>query len=242
MNNPAPVVPRSANREPCVTARPTERPLRVLLDSHARTPSGDATERSRVRSIAIVGNAPLEPDPRRAAVIDGCDLVVRMTTFGLDGPGAEPAVGRRCDVVVLHRFVRPSPYTFMDYTSRLYLLFEQGRPFGETSGLPAWWPADLGIVPVSNREFTAPLGELLGLPAGERTWATAGTLSAYLMTELFPEAVTHLAGISVIDDPDQTSFRHHWGEAVPVTPEHRLAAEARLLRRWITDERVRFLP
>lgn len=218
--------------------------LRSLIAAYSRSAvsrgSGDSGS-DGVRSIAVVGNAPMPPDPRRAARIDGCDLVVRMTTFGLDRADTAPAVGRRCDVVALHRFIRPSPYTFTDYTNRLYLLFEQGRPFGERAGLQPWWPADLGVVPVSNREFTAPLNELILLPEGQRAWATAGTLSAYLMTELFPAAVTYLTGISMIDDPEQTRFRHHWGEPVPVTPEHRLAAEAELLKRWIADERVRFL-
>ncbi|HEX2317263.1 MAG TPA: hypothetical protein VHJ17_26180 [Thermomonospora sp.] len=218
---------------PAGTTR-THAMLRGLLESYARG--------APPRRIAVVGNAPLDADPDRAAAIDSADLVLRMTTFGLDVPGGPPTVGRRCDVVALHRGVTPSPFTFADYTSRLYLLFEQGRPFGEGQALRPWWPADLGIVPVSNAEFTHPLNDLLGLDSTERVWATAGTLATYLLTELFPAADTVLTGVSLIDDPEQRTFEHHWGDAVRVTPEHRLHAEAALLRRWIAEGRIRFLP
>lgn len=207
--------------------------LRGLLLSYARN--------DPPRSIAIVGNAPLAPDAERAAAIDSADLVLRMTTFALDQPGAPAAVGRRCDVVALHRGIKASPYTFADYTSRLYLLFEQGRPFGEGQDLRPWWPADLGIVPLSNREFTRPLNDLLGLDSSERVWATAGTLASYMLTELFPDAVTYLTGVSLLDDPGQTSFEHQWGPPVQVTPEHRLAAESVLLKQWIAEGRIQFL-
>lgn len=210
------------------------RALRGLLLGYARN--------DPLRSVAIVGNAPLPPDADRAAAIDAADLVLRMTTLALDRPGEPAAVGRRCDVVVLHRGVIASPYTFADYTSRLYLLFEQGRPFGEGQELRPWWPADLGIVPVSNWAFTRPLNELLGLDSDERVWATAGTLAAYLMTELFPDAVTYLTGVSLIDNPGLTEFEHHWGQPVRITPEHRLDAESLLLKQWIAEGRIQFLP
>ncbi|SEG79579.1 hypothetical protein SAMN04489712_112240 [Thermomonospora echinospora] len=212
----------------------TRATLRLLLESYARS--------APPRSIAVVGNAPLSPDEVRAATIDSADLVLRMTTFGLDAPGGPPTVGRRCDVVVLHRGITPSPFTFADYTGRLYLLFEQGRPFGERQPLRPWWPADLGVVPVSNYEFTRPLNDLLGLDSRERVWATAGTLATFLCTELFPAATTYLTGVSLIDEPDQTTFEHHWGDAVRVTPEHRLRTESALLKQWIADGRIRFLP
>jgi hypothetical protein len=212
----------------------TRAALRALLESYARS--------APPRSIAIVGNAPLPPDEDRAATIDSADLVLRMTTFGLDVPGGPPTVGRRCDVVALHRGITPSPFTFADYTSRLYLLFEQGRPFGERQPLRTWWPADLGVVPVSNYEFTRPLNDLLGLDSDERVWATAGTLASFMCTELFPAATTYLTGVSLIDEPGQTTFEHHWGNAVRVTPEHRLHAESALLKQWIADGRIRFLP
>ncbi|HEX4701973.1 MAG TPA: hypothetical protein VH352_07585 [Pseudonocardiaceae bacterium] len=216
------------------TAPETTGSLRTLLASYARgaTPL----------SIAIVGNAPLAPDPARAAAIDGADLVIRMTTFALDAHGEPPTHGRRCDVVALHRGVVASPYTFADYTSRLYLLVEPGRLHWEPELLPRWWPADLGFVPIPNREYTLPLLDLLELDRDEPVWPTTGTLITYVMTELFPAATVRLAGMSIVDEPDQRTFRHAWGEPVEVTVEHRLAAEAELLRRWHSSGRIELLP
>jgi hypothetical protein len=208
--------------------------LRDLLASYART--------SRPRRVAVVGNAPMSPDSSRAALVDGCDLVLRITSLAVDRPGDLPALGRRCDVVVLHRGVLASPFTFADYTSRLYLLVEPGRLHWEPEALPGWWPADLGFVPVSNYEFTLPLIHLLGLDSTDPVWPTTGTLATYLVSELFPEATTVLTGTSIVDNPEQTTFRHAWGEAVEVTAEHRLHAESELLRRWNAEGRIRLLP
>lgn len=207
--------------------------LRELLLAYARG--------QRVETIAVVGNAPMAPDAERAALIDGSDLVFRMTTFALDEPDDEPAYGRRTDVVVIHRGVVVSPYTFADYTSRLYLLAEPGRLYWEPETLPDWWPVDLGFVPISNRNFVLPLSRLLGL-SDEHVWATTGTLVTYLCGELFPDALVRLTGVSIIDRPDQTDFEHAWGSKVGVTAEHRLHAESRLLRTWRDSGRIEILP
>ncbi len=207
--------------------------LRALLASYARC--------AEPSSIAIVGNAPLTPDATRAATVDGADLVVRMTSFAVDEPGAAPTLGRRCDVVALHRGVIASPHTFADYTSRLYLLVEPGRLHWEPETLPTWWPADLGFVPVPNREFTLPLLDLLGLDVTQAVWPTTGTLITYVLTELFPATPVTLTGMSIIDNPEQATFQHAWGEPVKVTEEHRLAAEADLLRSWHALGRIELL-
>jgi hypothetical protein len=211
----------------------TGRMLRDLLLAYARG--------QQVGTIAVVGNAPMAPDAGRAALIDGSDLVFRMTTFAQDEPDAEPAYGTRTDVVVIHRGVVVSPYTFADYTSRLYLLAEPGRLFWEPETLPDWWPADLGFVPISNRRFVLPLSGLLGLTAEEHVWATTGTLVTYLCQELFPDAVVRLTGVSIIERPDQTDFEHAWGAKVGVTAEHRLHAESRLLTTWRDSGRIEIL-
>jgi hypothetical protein len=219
---------------PATVAPETTDGLRDLLISYARhhTPM----------SIAIVGNAPMPPDPARAAAIDGADLVVRMTSFAMDTPDRPPTLGRRCDVVALHRGVLASPYTFADYSSRLYLLVEPGRLHWEPEQLPKWWPADLGFVPVPNWRYTVPMLHLLGLDPAQEVWPTTGTLITFLVTELFPTATVLLTGMSIVDEPDQLTFRHAWGEPVLVTPEHRLSAEAELLRRWHASGRIQLLP
>ncbi|HEX3589738.1 MAG TPA: hypothetical protein VHV74_08895 [Pseudonocardiaceae bacterium] len=220
---------------PATTTPPeTTAPLRALLAAYARAPEP--------ASIAIVGNAPMDPDPVRADLVDSADLVVRMTSFALDDPAGEPTLGRRCDVVAVHRGVIASPHTFADYTSKLYLLVEPGRLHWEPETIPDWWPADLGWFPVPNREFAVPLLDLLGLDRAQPVWSTTGTLIAYVLTELFPSAKVILTGMSIVDNPDQTTFRHQWGSPVQVTLEHRLAAEANLLLSWHAIGRIELLP
>jgi hypothetical protein len=219
---------------PATTAPETTECLRELLSSYAR----DTTP----KSIAIVGNAPLPPDPARAATIDGADLVIRMTSFALDRPDQTPTHGRRCDVVALHRGVVASPYTFAHYTSRLYLLVEPGKMHGEPEALPPWWPTDLGFTPIPNREYTLPLLDLLGLDRTQPVWPTTGTLITYVMSELFPNATVSLTGMSIVENPIQSTFSHAWGDPVLVTPEHRLSAEAELLRSWHHSGRITLLP
>jgi hypothetical protein len=192
--------------------------------------------RNPPRSITIVGNAPLPPCPRRAGLIDDSDLVVRMTTFALDRPCGPPIIGRRTDVVLLHRAVVPGPGTFHDHASRLYLLAEPGRLHWEREDRPDWWPVEAVSVP--NHAFTVALKELMGIPAEEPAWPTTGTLAAYVFTELFPEAEVRLTATTVADRPEQTEFAHGWGPAVAVTAEHRLAKEGALLRSWAAQGRI----
>ncbi|MHA6794814.1 hypothetical protein ACVGVM_15080 [Pseudonocardia bannensis] len=190
------------------------------------------------RTITVVGNAPIPESAARAALIDDSDLVVRMTSFAVDVPGGPPRLGRRTDVVMVHRGVIAGPGTFADPTSRLYLLVEPGREHWEGEQRPAWWPRSMAAVSVSNREFSRPLNGLLGLNGADAVWATTGTLTTYLVSELFPAAVTRLTGISIVDAPEQTRFAHSWGEDVAVTPEHRLHAESALLRAWHAHGRI----
>ncbi|MFR9803229.1 hypothetical protein ACL02T_13130 [Pseudonocardia sp. RS010] len=201
--------------------------LRDLVTSYAR--------REPPRSVAVVGNAPVSESAPRAREIDDSDLVVRMTSFATDRPG-EHRLGTRTDVVLVHRAVRAGPATFADHSSRLYLLVEPGRLYWEREDRPAWWPGS--PISVSNRDFTVPLKELLGLDPAEASWPTTGTLAAYMMSELFPEARTRLYGLSILERPDQSRFEHSWGSAVPVTPEHRLHAESALLRVWHDSGRI----
>lgn len=182
-------------------------------------------------TVAVVGNAPVTPSAERARRIDGADLVVRMTTFAVDA--TEPAVGARTDVVVLHRAVVPGPDTFRDHRRRLYLLAEPGRSFWEQEALPPWWPADLELVPISNREFTSRTRAAMGLGRVGVSWPTTGTLAVHLMHRLFPHARILLAGSSLHDAGPQARLAHHWGADVLLTPEHRLAREARVLQRWM---------
>ncbi|WP_375406075.1 hypothetical protein [uncultured Amnibacterium sp.] len=188
------------------------------------------------RTVAVVGNAPLGVSEERAAAIDGADLVVRMTTFAVDGE--QPAIGRRTDVVVLHRAVQPGPDTFRDHAARLYLLAEPGRAFWESEPLPPWWPGDLELIPISNREFTSRTRRALRLGRVAVAWPTTGTLAVHLMHRLFPHARILLAGSSLL--PGRPAVRpaarahldHHWGGGVALTPEHRLDRERRALRSW----------
>ena len=75
--------------------------LRALCSAYAaRTP---------VRSVSVVGNAPLEPSDERASLIDGADLVIRMNSLVLDRPGAPVCQGSRVDVVLWSRLAVATP-------------------------------------------------------------------------------------------------------------------------------------
>ena len=208
--------------------------LKQLLDAYAVHPGP--------RSVAVVGNMPLPPDADRAKAVDACDLVVRVNGFVLDEPGAEPTVGSRCHVVVFNRAVRATPWLFKDYRRRLYLMVEPGRLHWEPAGLPGWWPPDLGLVPVSNREVTLPLSDAVGIQSRtEAAWSTTGTMAAWIARTCFPDAELLLTGFSFIDDPEQTSWEHAAGDSCIVGPEHRIAAEGRLLDSWTKTSRTRLL-
>jgi hypothetical protein len=199
--------------------------------------------RQPVRSVAVVGNAPMVPDEARAATIDGADLVIRVNSFVLDRPGEAPCQGSRADIVVLNRITRATCFLFDRYPERLYLLVEPMRMYGNREMWPASWPADLGLVPVPNREVVQPLNERLGYSwREERLAPTTGLTAAWLATLLFARADLLLTGFSMLDDPAQTSWQHQWGDSCSVGREHRLDREADLLRSWRDSGRVRLLP
>ncbi len=199
-------------------------------------------DRPDPRSVAVVGNQPLEPDPERAKAIDACDLVIRVNGFVCDEPGAPPAVGSRTHAVVFNRALRATKWVFSGYRSKLYLMVEPGRLHWEPEDIPGWWPADLGFVPVPNTEVTLPLSRAMGLSSQqEAAWATTGTMAAWLARTSFPGAELVLSGFSFLDDPDQTAWEHAAGDSCIVGPEHRIALEGALLRSWVDSGTARFL-
>jgi hypothetical protein len=217
-----------------VDVAPGQSMLRSLLDVYAEHPEP--------RTVAVVGNQPLEPDAERAKAIDAADLVIRVNGFRLDEPGTPPTLGSRCHVVVFNRALRATKWVFEDYRRRLYLMVEPGRLHWEPDAIPGWWPADLGFVPVSNREVTLPLSDALDLPTGEQaTWATTGTMAAWIARTSYPEAELILTGFSFVDNPNQTSWMHAAGDSCIVGPEHRIAAEGRLLETWLQTSRTTLL-
>ncbi|WP_344416657.1 hypothetical protein [Amycolatopsis minnesotensis] len=196
-----------------------------LLEAYADRPDP--------RSVAVVGNQPLPSDPQRAKAVDACDLVIRVNGFRADEPGGPRIVGSRTHVVVFNRALRATRWVFENYRSRLYLLVEPGRLHWEPEDIPGWWPADLGYVPVSNRDWILPLSDAIGLPSRtESTWATTGTTAAWIARTAFPHANLVLTGFSFIDNPDQTAWEHAAGDSCIVGPEHQIAAEGRLLDSW----------
>jgi hypothetical protein len=212
------------------------------LRSLAAAYAPGAPDDSSIRSVAVVGNAPLAEDPARAAAVDACDLVVRVNGFRVDerdAPPAERAYGRRADVVFFNRALRATPWFFQDYSDRLYLLVEPGRLHWEPESVPAWWPRDLGHVHVSNDDLTLPLSRELGLPTDrEGLWSTTGTMAAWWARTTFPDAHLLLTGYSIIDDPYQSRWRHASGDDCAVGPEHRIDAEADMVRRWVREGRA----
>lgn len=218
------------------TAEPLDG-LRALATAYARVPVGQA-----VRRVAVVGNAPMEPSGQRATEIDSSDLVIRVNSFVLDTDDGPATQGRRADVVLWSRLVKATPALFDRYRERLYVLLEPMRMYGRREVWPASWPSDLGFVAARNDEVAVPLNEELGLPwRAERLAPTTGTTAAWLAVRLFPDAEVLLTGLSFVDAPDQVEWDHQWGDSVRVGPEHRIAAEAALLRTWRDEGRVRML-
>lgn len=209
-------------------------PLRGLVEAYAH--------RNPVRSLAVVGNAPLPESATRAAAVDACDVVIRVNSFVADRPGAGGCQGSRTDVVVWNRITRATPFLFENYPRRLYLLVEPMRMHGFEEVWPVSWPEDLGFVAVPNRAIARPLNELLVAEwREERVAPTTGTTAAFLALNLFPEAELVLTGFSFLDDPHQTRWEHQWGDSCPVGREHRIDAEAALVQGWIDQGRARFL-
>lgn len=217
-----------------VDVAPPSSVLRSLLDVYAVHPEP--------RTVAVVGNMPMKPDAERAKAVDDADLVFRVNGFVLDDPGQPPTVGSACHVVVFNRALRATRWVFENYSQRLYLMVEPGRLHWEPDVIPGWWPPDLGFVPVSNREVTLPLSDALGLASrAESTWATTGTMAAWMARTAYPDAELLLTGYSFIDDPHQKSWMHADGTSCKVGPEHQIAAEARLLDSWTKTGRTRLL-
>lgn len=196
----------------------------------------------QVSSVGVVGNAPLRPDAARAAAVDRCDVVVRVNGFALDTISGPPTVGSRTHLVVFNRGLRASPWFFDRYRDRLYVLLEPGRLHWEPESWPHWWPEDLGYLVASNEAVTIPLSEAMGLDSRRHaSWATTGTVAAWLARLAFPGAALTLTGLSFVDEPDQQSWEHHWGEPSPVGPEHLIVAESELIRSWIDAGQATFL-
>lgn len=209
--------------------------IRPLVSSYS-----DAKE---IRRVAVVGNQPLDPSEERAARIDSADLVFRVNGFRVDDADTAAAVGTRVNVVVFNRGVRPTPWFFEAYTDRLYLMIEPGRLLWENPKLPAFWPADLGMLTMPNREVTLPLGEAMGAdPRTGGQWATTGTVMLWIATHLFPGAAIDAAGFSFVEAPEQSAWHHAYGDPSAVGAEHRIELESSLVREWIETGRIAYLP
>jgi hypothetical protein len=207
--------------------------LRPLVASYSRS--------EVVRRIAVVGNQPIGPSRERAATIDSADLVFRVNGFRLDDIDGPPAIGVRADVVVFNRGVRPTPWFFEGYSERVYLMIEPGRLLWENPKLPEFWPQDLGIVTMPNREVILPLGAAMGAdPRTGGQWATTGTVMLWIASRLFPDATIDAAGFSFVDAPEQTAWNHAYGDPSAVGSEHRIDLESALVRRWIDSGRIAF--
>ncbi|WP_460604514.1 hypothetical protein [Jatrophihabitans fulvus] len=206
--------------------------LRPYLESYAAA--------LPVRTVAVVGNAPLPPDPERAALIDSADLVLRCNSFVLDRPGEPPVVGTRTNVCVLAHVTNITPDVFRNYRDRAYLVPQVGHSFRlggpRAPALMMSWPPDLGSMPVPN--------DMLGLPViqemkrdGERRPAvpTTGTLAAAVARRVFPEARLIATGFSFVDNPHQATWSHRYGTVVPVHVAHLLDREGALMSQWVRE-------
>jgi hypothetical protein len=209
--------------------------LRAYIESYAA--------QRPVRSVAVVGNAPLEPDAARAAAIDACDLVLRVNSMKLDEPGDLPTLGTACHVVLVSRRVRTTRWVFQDYRKRAYLVPQMGFPLLRGVRLnPLFWPTDLGAMPLPNGVVMKRLADLLD-PDHQpgRLIPTSGTTLAYLAHEMFPDAQMLTTGFSFMAETEQAEWAHHSGGSTLVNPYHRLALEGALLRSWVADGSMRFL-
>lgn len=198
--------------------------------------------RQPVRRIAVVGNAPLQPDAERARDIDACDLVIRMNSLMLDEPGQPPCLGTACHVVLLSRATRMTQWSLQDYRRRLYLVPQTGFTLFRTlRDLPMHWPADLGAIPVPNGAVSARIADRLD-PDREpgSLLPTSGMLALFLAHELFPDAQTVATGFSFLSERTQSEWAHHSGGSTSVNTRHQLDREGALLESWIADGSVLF--
>lgn len=207
-----------------------------LLQSYA--------SRLPVRRVTVIGNAPLEPDDKRVEIIETSDLVFRCNSLVLDEPGDLPTLGRKTDVVVAARRTRITPWFFLDYPRRAYLVNDaENLRNPNPAPIPESWPDDLAAWRISNRVFGWPLKRLI-VPErdGRGAVPTTGTMSAYLASRLFPDAELNLSGFSFLRDRQQTSWRHQWGDECIVHPSHKIDREGALLQSWVDDGRATLLP
>lgn len=201
-----------------------------------------------VRSIAVVGNAPLPPSEERADAIDACDVVLRVNSFMLDEPGEPRCQGRRVTAVAFSRGTLPTAYSYARYSEIAYLLTEPSRMYHDRNlarhvkEWPRWWPDDLGYLAVPNAAFSMPLLDELGEPwRTEICVPTTGMMALWIARTAFPEADLLFTGFSMVDDPDQTSWAHQAGDVSPIGGAHHIGPEGALMRRWIDQGEARFL-
>lgn len=214
--------------------------LRDLLSSYAQT--------TPVRRVAVVGNAPLEPDRGRAAAIDGADLVIRANSMMLDEPDGPPTFGRRCHVVILSRSTSLTPYALQNYRDRLYLIPQGGFVVyhaDDDKGLlldVPFWPRDIGALPLANAVVkTRVVRAMTTDAAAGEIIPTSGLMGLFLGHEMFPDAELLGTGFSILDNDDQEHWGHSYGGSTRLNRRHRLDLEAGLLRRWISDGSLRML-
>lgn len=208
--------------------------LRALMQAYAARPD--------VRKVAVVGNAPLEPDERRADEIDGADLTIRVNSFVLDAPGAPRTQGKDVHVALFGRGMRATRWVFDHYRDRLYVTNDIGMVYSRLRPWPQNWPADLGFMVIPNEQIVIPLCESMNWPWREKTLVpTTGTLAVAMALATFPEAETVVTGYSFIDNPNQTRWHHQSGDSGPIGGRHWIATESELFRRWLDEGRIRRL-
>jgi hypothetical protein len=197
-----------------------------------------------VRTVTVIGNAPLEPDGNRVAIIESSDLVVRCNSLVLDEPGEPARLGRKTDVVVAARRTRITPWFFQDYPRRVYLMNDaETVRWPDPPPPPRSWPGDLAVWPIPNRVFGWPLKRLIQPEThGRGAVPTTGSTSAYVARRLFGEAQLYLTGFSYLSNRSQTTWMHQWGDESPVHPTHKIDREGALLQSWVDDGSAVFLP
>ncbi|MFT4085067.1 MAG: hypothetical protein QM638_21005 [Nocardioides sp.] len=214
-------------------------PVGELLTAYAAGP---------VRRVAVVGNAPLAPSAARADEIDAADLVLRCNSFVLDRPGEPRCQGSRVHGVVFSRGLLATEFSYARYSEVAYLVTEPSRIYARrplaryVKEWPRWWPDDLGYLAVPNHRFTLPLLDALAEPWQEQVCVpTTGMMALWIARTCFPDADLCFAGFSMVDDPDQTSWRHQAGDVSPIGGAHHIGPEGALMRSWIDEGKARFL-